>query len=226
MAIVGKYKPGVPGAKLANYLWGKIPHSKQMNIYPNPDVINLALMYAMGKGKPVNVNLTPDQMEAFNASIDRTSESDWVPSSNVGAGRTAEKGYSHYLSHGRQRSPQLHDILGSNTTISRYINPTTKDTSYTYMEDWDLKRGDDNDNYLGGRSFNTVLFPRSAKSLLGLYKMLGYLKSGMCDSKKSPMYDPDKTTLDIGVTDKFINASRPVPMNLPSIYRPYKQGNK
>jgi len=225
MAIVGKYKPGVPGAKIAQYLWGKIPRNVQKNIYQNPDAISLALMYASAKGKSVNINLNPDEMESFNASINKTSESDWIPSSNVEAGRTAEKGYSHnptIVRHKRQRSPQLHDILGSNTTISRYINPTTKDTSYTYMEDWDLKQGNDNDNYLGERRFNTASFPGSAKSLLDLYKMLGYLKS----PTKFQLHDSDKTILDIGVTDKFINASRPVPMNFPSIYRPFKQGNK
>jgi len=208
-------KRGVPGARIAKALWGLMPRNLQEKVYGNPDAISLALMYATGKGSPIDIKFKPYQEEELGRFADQTKESEWTPSTNVAAGRTADKGYSHNLNKWIPRG--LYDLLGEDTIISRHINPATKDTNYTYLEDWDLTRGAGKKKYSSGRYFNTDALPKFANSLLDLYQKSGYITM----DDRNPTFGKY-----IGVTDKFINAGSAVPMNFPSIYRPYNPGNK
>ena len=210
----------IPGVKFGKALWNLLPSSGKKLIYSNPRGVDLALEYITGSGKPMNIDLTLDQVDLINNVISKSKESNWVPSTNINKGRTYDKGYSHQTI--RDISDDMYDLLGKETTLSRMINPATKDTTYNIIEDWDLKQGEDGRLFTNSRQFDLRSIPKPLMSLLSLYQKLGYIQVGREEYQSRG--EPWKT--DIGVTDKFVNAGKPVPMNFPSIYRPFNQGGK
>jgi len=214
MGLVGKYKPGVPGAKVGKMLWELLPQSLKKQLYYEPRGINLAFEYATASGKPVDIDLRPHQIDLINDIISKSKESEWIPSTNVAAGRTADKGYSHKI---MNKIPGgMHDILGGLTSLSRHINPATKDTNYTLVEDWDLVQGKNGKTYPSSRTFNTESIPKLLMSLMSIYEKLGYIN-------KKPV---NQWETNFGVTDKFINRGKPVPMIFPTITRKYNGDKK